>query len=106
MRRVVKNPAVITRRSRRLEGKDNVLVQNIEMPRRTISDRAAIERLSHENEIPFMAARDIDDVFPGLRRKALAEVRAQGVDAFAIESETGGGSRRRPTVLLIPLWPV
>ena len=52
------------------------------MPRGAIGDWTAIERFRHENEIPLMTARDVHDVLPALRRQALAEIGAQGIDSF------------------------
>ena len=80
---LLEDVAVVGRRGRRLQREHDVLVQHIEVPVRAIRHRTAVERLGHENEIPFPGACLVHDVFPALRRKSLAEIRAQSVDAFA-----------------------
>ena len=86
----VEYSAVVARLCCGLEWKNDVLVQNIEVPIRPISHRAAVEGFRHKDKIPLMAARDIDNVFPALRRQSLTEIRAQRVDALTIEETTNG----------------
>ena len=65
-----------------LPWKNNVLVENVEMPVRAISHRATVERLGHEHKVPLVRTGDIDGVFPELRRHALTKIRTQAVDAL------------------------
>ena len=74
--------AIVARGRGGLQRENQVLVQDVEMPCGAIRHRAAVQRLRHENKIPFARAGLVDDVFPALRRNALAEIRAQTVDAF------------------------
>ena len=82
----VEHVAVVVGRGGRLPGEDNVLVEDVEVTVRAVSDSPAVQRLGHEDEAPLVASRHVDDVFPRLRRQALAEVAAQSVDAARIQS--------------------
>ena len=52
------------------EAEDHVFVENVEVAVRALADEAAVERLGHEQEVPFHGARTVDQVLPELAGKA------------------------------------
>src|ERR1700726_269312 len=59
------------------------------MPGGTVSDGATVDRLSHENGVPFPGPGHVDNVFPTLRGQPLTENCPQPLDAQALQGRSG-----------------
>ena len=67
------------------EAEHHVFVENVEVTVRALADETPVERLGHEQEVPFHGARTVDQVLPELAGQALGVVAAQAVDAVVVQ---------------------